>query len=204
MRDATEVFTYHFARNIDLHGTDIHSDAIGNAPGGIVLMRAQGQASFTDTNISVATQDFEINANKPNGESARNQGFSRIDIMAQDIVLKDSTIAADAKVSDTWFMSHMQRRPKRRGDLVARSEFTHRRQFVHHQHEQRASPSRHHEDHQGSLLFVRGHLGTGFPRYAHQYGQTHQFRSHGRDSRPTGFRGISESEPTTSYSTIPC
>ena len=37
---------------------------------------------------------------KPNGEFARNQGFSRIDIMAQDIVLQDSTIAADAKVSE--------------------------------------------------------------------------------------------------------
>ena len=64
------------------------------------MMRAQGQASFTDTNISVTTQDFDINGNKPNGEFARNQGFSRIDIMAQDIALRDSTIAADAKVSD--------------------------------------------------------------------------------------------------------
>ena len=31
----TEVFEYHLARSIDLQGTDIHSDAIGNAPGGI-------------------------------------------------------------------------------------------------------------------------------------------------------------------------
>ena len=97
---STEVFQYHLARNIDLHGTDIHSDANGNAPGGIVIMRAQDRASFTDTNISVATQDFEINGNKPNGEPARNQGFSRIDIMAKDIVLKDSTIKADAFVSE--------------------------------------------------------------------------------------------------------
>jgi hypothetical protein len=102
----TEVFTYHFAGNIDLHGTDIHSEAIGNAPGGIVTMRAHDTISLTDTTVSVATQDFRINpffgiqAAKPNGESARNQGFSRIDIMARDVVLKDSTIAADAKVSD--------------------------------------------------------------------------------------------------------
>ena len=102
----TEVFTYHFAGNIDLHGTDIHSDAIGNAPGGIVTMRAHDTISLTDTTVSVATQDFRINpffgiqAAKPNGESARNQGFSRIDIMARDVVLKDSIIAADAKVSD--------------------------------------------------------------------------------------------------------
>ncbi len=104
--EATETFTYHMARNIDLHGADIRSEAVGNAPGGIVIMRANEKVALTDTTVSVATQDFEINpsigipAAKPNGESARNQGFSRIDIMAQDVVLKDSTIAADGKVSD--------------------------------------------------------------------------------------------------------
>ena len=96
----TEVFQYYLAREIDLHGTDIHSDAVGNAAGGMVLIRVQGRASFTDTNISVATQDFDINGTKPNGEFARNQGFSRIDILANDVVLKDSTIKADALVSD--------------------------------------------------------------------------------------------------------
>ncbi|MGE3815338.1 MAG: filamentous hemagglutinin N-terminal domain-containing protein [Nitrospiraceae bacterium] len=104
--EPTEVFTYHLAHNIDLQGTDIRSDAIGNAPGGIVTMRAHDTISLTGTTVSVATQDFRIipfsgiQAAKPNGESARNQGFSRIDIMARDLVLKDSTIAADAKVSD--------------------------------------------------------------------------------------------------------
>ena len=96
----TEVFEYYLARTIDLHGTDIRSSAFGNSPGAMVMMRAQGTASFTDTNISVTTQDFDINGNKPNGEFARNQGFSRIDVIAQDIALKDSAIAADAKVSD--------------------------------------------------------------------------------------------------------
>ena len=47
--DPTEVFTYHFARNIDLHGTDIRSEAIGNAPGGIVTMRANEKISLTDS-----------------------------------------------------------------------------------------------------------------------------------------------------------
>ncbi len=64
------------------------------------MMRTNGQASFTDTNISVATQDFTINDNKPNGQPAKNQGFSRIDLMARDIVLRDSTIKANAEVSD--------------------------------------------------------------------------------------------------------
>ena len=92
--------TYYFAQELDFNGTDIHSNAIGNAPGGIVMMRTQGRVSFTDTNVSVATQDFTINDNKPNGQPAQNQGFSRIDIMARDIVLKDSTIKANADVSD--------------------------------------------------------------------------------------------------------
>ncbi|BCA53117.1 hypothetical protein W02_02570 [Nitrospira sp. KM1] len=96
----TEVFEYPLARNIDLHGTDIRSEAIGNAPGGAVIMRVQNQASFTDTHISVATQDFNINGNKPNGEFARNAGFSRIDIFANDVILKDSSIKADAEVSN--------------------------------------------------------------------------------------------------------
>lgn len=92
--------TYHFARDFDIQGTDIHSDAFGNAPGGKVIMRAEAQASFADTNISVATQDFKIEDSKPNGQPARYQGFSNIDILAKDIVLQDSTIKADALVSD--------------------------------------------------------------------------------------------------------
>src|SRR5262249_20635081 len=48
----TEVFTYHLANGIDLHGTDIRADAFGHsAAGGTVLIRAQDHASFTDTNI---------------------------------------------------------------------------------------------------------------------------------------------------------
>lgn len=97
---AGDVFEYYLAESLDLHGTDIHAKAFGNAPGAIVMMRTQGQAAFTDTTISVTTQDFNIHGDKPNGEFARNQGFSRIDIIAHDIALKDSTIAADAKVSD--------------------------------------------------------------------------------------------------------
>ena len=96
----TEVFTYHLANGIDLHGTDIRADASGSAAGGTVVIRAQDHASFTDTNISVTTQDFSYPALKPNGALARNEGASRIDIMAQNIALKDSTISADAKVSD--------------------------------------------------------------------------------------------------------
>ena len=92
--------TYHFAREFDIQGTDIHSDAMGNAPGGKVIMRAEAQASFADTNISVATQDFKIEDTKPNGQPARYQGFSNIDILAKDILLQDSTIKADALVSD--------------------------------------------------------------------------------------------------------
>ncbi len=92
--------TYHFARDFDIRGTDIHSDAIGHAPGGKVIMRTDGRASFDDSHISVATQDYTIEANKPNGQPARYQGFSNIDIMAKDIVLQDSTIRADALVSD--------------------------------------------------------------------------------------------------------
>jgi hypothetical protein len=98
--EPNRAITYHFARELDIQGTDIHSDAIGNAPGGKVIMRAQEQASFTGTNISVTTQDFRIDGNKPNGQPARYQGFSNIDIMAKDIVLQDSTIKADALVSD--------------------------------------------------------------------------------------------------------
>ncbi|MGZ8422456.1 MAG: two-partner secretion domain-containing protein, partial [Nitrospira sp.] len=98
--EAGDVFEYYLAESLDLHGTDIHANAFGNAPGAIVMMRTQGQAAFTDTTVSVTTQDFTIHGDKPNGEFARNSGFSRIDIIAQDIALKDSTIAADAKVSD--------------------------------------------------------------------------------------------------------
>lgn len=98
--EPNRAITYYFAREFDLRGTDIHSDAIGNAPGGIVMMRTNGQASLIDSGVSVTTQDFTINDNKPNGQPAQNQGFSRIDIMGRDIVLKDSTIKANAEVSD--------------------------------------------------------------------------------------------------------
>ena len=155
----TEAYVFHLARNIDLQGTDIHSDAFGNAPGGIVIMRAQEQVSFTDTNISVDDARFRYRWHKPNGEPARYQGFSRIDIMAQDIVLKDSTIAADANVSDIGSCPLCNGGPERRERSGCGSEFIDRRQFVHHQHEQRASPSRHHEDHQGHYFSYGGHLG---------------------------------------------
>jgi len=98
--DPNRAITYYFAREFDLRGTDIHSNAIGNAPGGIVMMRTNGQASLIDSGVSVTTQDFTINDNKPNGQPAQNQGFSRIDIMGRDIVLKDSAIKANAEVSD--------------------------------------------------------------------------------------------------------
>ncbi len=98
--EPNRAITYYFARDLDINGTDIHSDAVGNAPGGIVTMRSNGRASFSDSSISVTTQDFEINGVKPNGQPATNQGFSRIDIMGQDIFLKDSTIRANADVSD--------------------------------------------------------------------------------------------------------
>ncbi len=98
--EPTEVFRYHMARAIDLQGTDLHSEAIGNAPGGMVILRTNGRASLTDSTVSVATQDFDINGSKPNGDFARNSGFSRIDIMAEDVILRDSTIKADAEISD--------------------------------------------------------------------------------------------------------
>ncbi|MBI4002130.1 MAG: filamentous hemagglutinin N-terminal domain-containing protein, partial [Nitrospira defluvii] len=100
--EPSDPLTYHLARQIDLQGTDIRSEAIGNAPGGQVMMRSEGQVSFTDSTVSVATQDFDIEVEPvtPSGQPARNQGFSRIDIMAQDVVLKDSTIKADAEVSE--------------------------------------------------------------------------------------------------------
>ncbi len=94
-----QTFTYYFADSIDLRSTDIHSNALGHAPGGKVIMRAQ-EVSVIDTNISVATQDFKIEGDKPNGQPARYQGFSNIDILAKDLVLQDSTIKADALVSD--------------------------------------------------------------------------------------------------------
>src|SRR5215472_11053978 len=95
---ATEVFTYHLANGIDLHGTDIRADAFGNsAAGGTVLIRAQDHASFTDTNISVTSQDVPFPLIKPNGGLARNDGASRVDIIAQNIALKDSTISASAQ-----------------------------------------------------------------------------------------------------------
>ena len=96
----TEKFVFYLARNMELQGTDIHSNASGNAPGGKVHTRTQGSTSLTDTSISVQTQDYEINGVKPNGEPARNQGFSRIDMIASDVVLKDSALRADALVSD--------------------------------------------------------------------------------------------------------
>ena len=96
----TVAISYQLARNMDLRGTDIRSEAIGNAPGGQVIMRAQGSISLADTTISVATQDFQIDGPKPSGELVRNQGFSRIDILAHDVTLKDSTVRADANVSD--------------------------------------------------------------------------------------------------------
>ncbi|MCS6288210.1 MAG: filamentous hemagglutinin N-terminal domain-containing protein [Nitrospira sp.] len=98
--EPNRAITYYFARAFDIRGTEIHSDAIGNAPGGIVMMRTNGQASLVDSSVSVTTQDFTINDNKPNGQPAQNQGFSRIDIMGRDIALKDSTITANAEVSD--------------------------------------------------------------------------------------------------------
>ena len=96
----TVAITYQLARNIDLRGTDIRSEAVGNAPGGQVVVRAQSQIALTDATISVATQDFQIDGPKPSGELVRNQGFSRIDILAHDVTLKDSSIRADANVSD--------------------------------------------------------------------------------------------------------
>ncbi len=98
--EPNRAITYYFAQEFDINGTDIHSDALGNAPGGIVMMRTNGRASFVDSSISVTTQDFEINGLKPNGQPAQNQGFSRIDIMGRDIALRDSTIRANADVSD--------------------------------------------------------------------------------------------------------
>ncbi|MGE0276423.1 MAG: filamentous hemagglutinin N-terminal domain-containing protein [Nitrospiraceae bacterium] len=96
----TEIYVYHLARNMDIQGTDIYSKALGNAPGGKVLLRAQGVVLLTDSNLSVETQDFNLDGLKPNGEPARYQGLSQIDIIASDIMLKDSSIKADALVSD--------------------------------------------------------------------------------------------------------
>ncbi|WP_447600745.1 filamentous hemagglutinin N-terminal domain-containing protein [Nitrospira sp. Nam80] len=96
----TEIYVYHLARNMDLQGTDIYSKALGNAPGGKVLLRAQGVVLLTDSNLSVETQDFNLDGLKPNGEPARYQGLSQIDIIASDLVMKDSSIKADALVSD--------------------------------------------------------------------------------------------------------
>ncbi len=96
----TDPSTFYLTRRIDLQGTDLHSLATGNAPGGKVILRAQGQASLQDTTLSVATQDFSLDGTKPNGQPARYQGLSNIEIMASDIVLTDSTIKADALVSD--------------------------------------------------------------------------------------------------------
>ena len=98
--EPNRAITYYFAGEFDINGTDIHSDATGNAPGGIVMMRTNGQASFRDSTVSVTTQDYNIDSAKPNGQPAQNQGFSRIDLMGKDIVLKDSAIQANAEVSD--------------------------------------------------------------------------------------------------------
>lgn len=96
----TDPLTLYVARRIDLQGTDFHSQATSNAPGGKVILRAQEQISLADTTVSVATQDFNLDGTKPNGQPARYQGLSNIDIMASEIVLTDSTIKADALVSD--------------------------------------------------------------------------------------------------------
>ena len=96
----TDPLTLYFSQRIDLQGTDLHSQATSNAPGGKVILRGQEQVSLMDTTISVATQDFYLDGTKPNGQPARYQGLSNIDIMSSDIVLNDSTIRADALVSD--------------------------------------------------------------------------------------------------------
>jgi filamentous hemagglutinin family protein len=96
----TDPLTLYFARRLDVQGTDLQSQATGHAPGGKVIMRGQEQVSLTDTSISVATQDFHLKGNKPNGQPARYQGLSNIDIMSSEIVLNESTIKADAEVSD--------------------------------------------------------------------------------------------------------
>jgi hypothetical protein len=96
----TDPLTMYFSHRIDLQGTDLHSQATSNAPGGKVILRGQEQVSLTDTTVSVATQDFNLDGNKPNGQPARYQGLSNIDIMSSDIVLNDSTVKADALVSD--------------------------------------------------------------------------------------------------------
>ena len=96
----TDPLTMYFSRRIDLQGTDLHSQATSNAPGGKVILRGQERVSLTDTTVSVATQDFDLDGTKPNGQPARYQGLSNIDIMSSDIVLNDSTVKADALVSD--------------------------------------------------------------------------------------------------------
>ncbi len=125
---------------MDLQGTDIYSNALGNAPGGKVLVRAQEQVSLTDSNISVETQDFNIDGVKPNGEPARYQGFSEIDIIASDIVMKDSSIKADALVSDIGSCPLCQWRTERWRNLDAGREFLYSREFVHYQHQPRTGP----------------------------------------------------------------
>ncbi|MGC3975219.1 MAG: filamentous hemagglutinin N-terminal domain-containing protein [Nitrospira sp.] len=96
----TDPSTFYLTQRINLQGTDLHSQATSNAPGGKVILRAREQASLADTTISVATQDFNLDGTKPNGQPARYQGLSNIEIMASDIVLTDSTVKADALVSD--------------------------------------------------------------------------------------------------------
>ena len=63
--------------------------------------------------------------------------------------MKDSSVSGRRPRIGYRIMSIMQGRTQCGRDLVARSEFTHRRQFVHQQHEHRASRRRHHENHQG-------------------------------------------------------
>ena len=96
----TDPSTFYLTRRIDLQGTDFRSEATGNAPGGKVILRAQEQASLQNTTLSVATQDFSLDGTKPNGQPARYQGLSNIEIMASDITVTDSTIKADALVSE--------------------------------------------------------------------------------------------------------
>lgn len=96
----TDPLTVYVARRLDVQGADLHSQATSNAPGGKVILRGQEQVALTDTTVSVATQDFYLDGTKPNGQPARYQGLSNIDILSSDIVLNDSTIKADALVSD--------------------------------------------------------------------------------------------------------
>lgn len=118
----TDPLTLYLARRIDLQGTDLHSEASSNAAGGKVIMRAQEQASLKDTTVSVATQDFDLEGAKPNGQPARYQGLSNIDILASDIVVTDSTIKADALVSDIGACPVCQGKGPTAGEIWLRAD----------------------------------------------------------------------------------